>query len=48
MSVSDMAQIHPQDHTPLGAQYETSTIDPADLVLVPILRSGLGMVDGMI
>lgn len=37
----------PQDRTPLGVEYETSSIDPADLALVPILRSGLGMVDGM-
>lgn len=35
-----------QDKTPLGAEYETQGIEPADLALVPILRSGLGMVDG--
>lgn len=35
-----------QDTTPLGIEYETQGIDPADLALVPILRSGLGMVDG--
>lgn len=35
-----------QDRTPLGVEYETQGIDPADLALVPILRSGLGMVDG--
>ncbi|CAG8063684.1 unnamed protein product [Penicillium nalgiovense] len=34
------------DTTPLGIEYETQGIDPADLALVPILRSGLGMVDG--
>jgi uracil phosphoribosyltransferase len=34
-----------QDRTPLGVEYETQGIDPADLALVPILRSGLGMVD---
>ncbi|KAJ6148285.1 hypothetical protein N7497_010267 [Penicillium chrysogenum] len=33
------------DTTPLGIEYETQGIDPADLALVPILRSGLGMVD---
>ncbi|OOQ84928.1 uracil phosphoribosyltransferase [Penicillium brasilianum] len=33
------------DRTPLGVEYETSTIEPADLALVPILRSGLGMID---
>ncbi|KAJ5947291.1 hypothetical protein N7466_000306 [Penicillium verhagenii] len=35
------------DHTPLGASYETQSIDPADLALVPILRSGLGMVEAL-
>ncbi|CAL5873310.1 uncharacterized protein PFLUO_LOCUS7581 [Penicillium psychrofluorescens] len=35
------------DKTPLGAEYETQGIEPADLALVPILRSGLGMVDAI-
>ncbi|KAJ5785458.1 uncharacterized protein N7503_010670 [Penicillium pulvis] len=35
------------DRTPLGAEYETQGIDPADLALVPILRSGLGMVEAL-
>ncbi|CAG8413098.1 unnamed protein product [Penicillium salamii] len=35
------------DTTPLGVEYETQGIDPADLALVPILRSGLGMVDAL-
>ncbi|KAJ5457979.1 hypothetical protein N7475_009367 [Penicillium sp. IBT 31633x] len=35
------------DKTPLGIEYETQGIDPADLALVPILRSGLGMVDAL-
>ncbi|KAJ5098140.1 hypothetical protein N7532_005141 [Penicillium argentinense] len=35
------------DRTPLGIEYETQGIDPADLALVPILRSGLGMVDSL-
>ncbi|KAJ5770339.1 uncharacterized protein N7511_002390 [Penicillium nucicola] len=35
------------DRTPLGIEYETQGIDPADLALVPILRSGLGMVDAL-
>ncbi|KAJ6164928.1 hypothetical protein N7470_003600 [Penicillium chermesinum] len=34
-----------KDTTPLGVEYETQGIDPADLALVPILRSGLGMVE---
>ncbi|KAJ6113596.1 hypothetical protein N7523_006913 [Penicillium sp. IBT 18751x] len=36
-----------QDKTPLGVEYETQGIDPADLALVPILRSGLGMVEAI-
>ncbi|KKK15370.1 hypothetical protein AOCH_005161 [Aspergillus ochraceoroseus] len=35
------------DTTPLGESYETKNIDPANLALVPILRSGLGMTDAM-
>ncbi|KAJ5874009.1 uncharacterized protein N7529_002439 [Penicillium soppii] len=35
------------DTTPLGIEYETQGIEPADLALVPILRSGLGMVDAL-
>ncbi|KAJ5585076.1 uncharacterized protein N7459_004876 [Penicillium hispanicum] len=35
------------DRTPLGVEYETKGIDPADLALVPILRSGLGMVEAL-
>ncbi|KAJ5165985.1 hypothetical protein N7492_006281 [Penicillium capsulatum] len=35
------------DRTPLGAEYDTQGIDPADLALIPILRSGLGMVEAL-
>ncbi|KAJ5690579.1 hypothetical protein N7462_004971 [Penicillium macrosclerotiorum] len=35
------------DRTPLGVDYDTQGITPADLALVPILRSGLGMVDAI-
>ncbi|KAL4801170.1 uracil phosphoribosyltransferase-domain-containing protein [Aspergillus venezuelensis] len=35
------------DTTPLGLEYETKTLDPANIALVPILRSGLGMIDAM-
>ncbi|KAL5337777.1 hypothetical protein BJX70DRAFT_368730 [Aspergillus crustosus] len=35
------------DSTPLGIEYETKTIDPANIALVPILRSGLGMIDAI-
>lgn len=35
-----------QDTTPLGFEYETTTISPETISIVPILRSGLGMVEG--
>ncbi|KAE8144463.1 uracil phosphoribosyltransferase-domain-containing protein [Aspergillus avenaceus] len=35
------------DQTPLGIEYETDGIDPAKVALVPILRSGLGMIEAM-
>lgn len=37
----------PKDQTPLGFEYETTTIQPKTLSIVPILRSGLGMVDAV-
>ncbi|PLN80308.1 PRTase-like protein [Aspergillus taichungensis] len=33
--------------TPLGYEYETHEIDPASVALVPILRSGLGMIEAI-
>ncbi|EAW14478.1 uracil phosphoribosyltransferase [Aspergillus clavatus NRRL 1] len=36
-----------KDKTPLGIEYETQTIEPANVALVPILRSGLGMTDAI-
>ncbi|EAW19187.1 uracil phosphoribosyltransferase [Aspergillus fischeri NRRL 181] len=36
-----------KDKTPLGIEYETKTIDPANVALVPILRSGLGMIEAI-
>ncbi|KAK8057478.1 hypothetical protein PG996_011415 [Apiospora saccharicola] len=38
----------PKDETPIGFEYTTTMIEPQSLSLVPILRSGLGMVEGMI
>ncbi|KAL5355789.1 uracil phosphoribosyltransferase-domain-containing protein [Aspergillus floccosus] len=35
------------DTTPLGTEYETQVIEPADVALVPILRSGLGMIEAI-
>ncbi|KXH52782.1 uracil phosphoribosyltransferase [Colletotrichum nymphaeae SA-01] len=35
-----------QDSTPLGFDFTSTTISPSSLCLVPILRSGLGMVEG--
>ena len=38
----------PLGETSLGFTYETTTASPGDISLIPILRSGLGMVEGMI
>ncbi|CEL08891.1 Putative Uracil phosphoribosyltransferase (AFU_orthologue; AFUA_2G16200) [Aspergillus calidoustus] len=35
------------DRTPLDIEYETKGIDPANVALVPILRSGLGMIEAI-
>ncbi|KAA8648222.1 hypothetical protein EYZ11_009159 [Aspergillus tanneri] len=35
------------DQTPLGFEYETQDIDPTNVALVPILRSGLGMIESV-
>ncbi|RAH49837.1 uracil phosphoribosyltransferase [Aspergillus aculeatinus CBS 121060] len=35
------------DKTPLGIEYPTTTLDPSNIALVPILRSGLGMTDAI-
>ncbi|KAF5666375.1 uracil phosphoribosyltransferase [Fusarium heterosporum] len=37
----------PQDETPLGFQFTSKTVQPSTMCLVPILRSGLGMVDAV-
>lgn len=37
----------PVDKTPLGFEYTTTAISPSTISLVPILRSGLGMVEGI-
>ncbi|CAN8096893.1 unnamed protein product [Discula destructiva] len=37
----------PKDKTPLGFEYETTTIAPETVSIVPILRSGLGMVEAI-
>ena len=36
-----------QDKTPLNISYETEQINPSNVAIVPILRSGLGMIDGL-
>ena len=38
----------PEDETPLGFSYPTANIAPDTISLVPILRSGLGMVEGTV
>ncbi|BDD55227.1 hypothetical protein MPDQ_005796 [Monascus purpureus] len=35
------------DKTPLGIEYETKDTNPNNIAIVPILRSGLGMVDAI-
>ncbi|KAL2024697.1 hypothetical protein VTK56DRAFT_6898 [Thermocarpiscus australiensis] len=37
----------PKDETPLGFQYQTTEVRPGTISLVPILRSGLGMVEAV-
>jgi len=37
----------PPSKTPLGDEYTTTTISPTTISLVPILRSGLGMLDAI-
>ncbi|KAH7260175.1 hypothetical protein FSOLCH5_009477 [Fusarium solani] len=37
----------PQDETPLGFQFTSTTVQPSTVCLVPILRSGLGMVEAV-
>jgi uracil phosphoribosyltransferase len=35
-----------QDETPIGFEYSFEAVDCSKITLVPILRSGLGMVEG--
>ncbi|KAI0097123.1 PRTase-like protein [Daldinia grandis] len=37
----------PKDETPIGYEYTTTTLRPEALSIVPILRSGLGMVEAI-
>jgi uracil phosphoribosyltransferase len=37
----------PKDQTPLGYEYTTTEIEPSTMCIVPILRSGLAMVEGV-
>ncbi|KAI0880782.1 PRTase-like protein [Annulohypoxylon maeteangense] len=37
----------PKDETPIGFEYTTTTVRPDALSIVPILRSGLGMVEAI-
>ena len=41
-----MTNILSQDKTPLGYEFQTAKLEPEAISLVPILRSGLGMVEG--
>lgn len=35
-----------QGETPIGEEYTMETISPSSITIVPILRSGLGMLEG--
>ncbi|KAM3500786.1 hypothetical protein MY10362_006103 [Beauveria mimosiformis] len=37
----------PKDQTPIGVDYETADVSPSTMCIVPILRSGLAMVDAV-
>ncbi|KUI56977.1 Putative uracil phosphoribosyltransferase urg2 [Cytospora mali] len=37
----------PKDQTPLGFEYDSTSIQPQTISIVPILRSGLGMVEAI-
>ncbi|TQV94680.1 hypothetical protein V2A60_005706 [Cordyceps javanica] len=37
----------PKDQSPIGAEYETTDVTPSTMCIVPILRSGLAMVDAV-
>ncbi|KAH8880414.1 PRTase-like protein [Thozetella sp. PMI_491] len=37
----------PVDQTPLGFEYQTTQVAPQNISIVPILRSGLGLVDAI-
>ncbi|KAI1435084.1 uracil phosphoribosyltransferase-domain-containing protein [Xylaria sp. CBS 124048] len=37
----------PKGETPIGYEYTTTTVQPQEISIVPILRSGLGMVDAV-
>ncbi|CAJ2506809.1 Uu.00g079950.m01.CDS01 [Anthostomella pinea] len=37
----------PKGETPIGFEYTTTTVQPQELSIVPILRSGLGMVEAV-
>ncbi|KAH8160459.1 hypothetical protein CIB48_g7793 [Xylaria polymorpha] len=38
----------PKGKTPIGYEYTTTSTEPQELSIVPILRSGLGMVDALL
>jgi uracil phosphoribosyltransferase len=47
LAAKTVAAPGPTDSTPLGFEYTTSTLTPETISLVPILRSGLGMVEAL-
>ncbi|KDN71781.1 putative uracil phosphoribosyltransferase, partial [Colletotrichum sublineola] len=47
LAASTKATDGPKDATPLGFEFTSTEITPGNLCLVPILRSGLGMVEAV-
>ncbi|KAH6603550.1 uracil phosphoribosyltransferase [Trichoderma cornu-damae] len=44
-AISSAIKTATQDQTPLGFEYTTTISEPSNICIVPILRSGLGMVE---
>ncbi|KAM0431070.1 hypothetical protein ACHAPT_005708 [Fusarium lateritium] len=47
VQIPNVLTTHQQDETPLGFQFTSTTVQPSTMCLVPILRSGLGMVEAV-
>ncbi|PSR83315.1 uracil phosphoribosyltransferase-domain-containing protein [Coniella lustricola] len=47
LAVALSTAVGPKDKTPLDFEYDTTVVTPETISLVPILRSGLGMVEAL-